>query len=65
MVQLLMRCPSKFLFMRLKTTLTDCSLTKDPLNAAVCFCRLTVTFSGLLFKAWGLCFVRLLVRGGG
>lgn len=34
--------------------LTYCFLAKGTLNAVMGFCRVTVTFGGLLFKAWGL-----------
>lgn len=34
--------------------LTYCFLAKGTLSAVMGFCRVTVTFGGLLFKAWGL-----------
>lgn len=53
MVQLL-KMPFKcFIHASVIKPLTYCFLAEGTLNAVMGFCRVTVTFGGLLFKAWG------------
>lgn len=58
----LLQCPSIKICVHLKP-LTVLSV-KVPMML-FCICRVTVTFDGVLFKAWGHFSVFLLVKGGG